>query len=270
MTTSFEDANVKQCCAAFYGSEAVRFLLGDSFHPGGTHLTHELAQRMRLGPHSRVLDVASGRGTSALYLAETFGCQVVGVDLSEENLRIAQAATAERGLDARVSFVLGDAEQLPLDDTSFSCVVCECAFCTFPDKTAAAAEFYRVLAPGGRVGLTDLTKAPGAAADLEGLLAWIACIGDAQPADRYAAWLRTAGFNAEPPLDRRECLTEMVRQVSGKLLLAELLTKLRKLDLPGFDPVQAKQFLAAASQAIARGELGYTLLTATKHPNSDF
>ncbi len=107
------EATVKQCCATFYGSDAARFLLGESFHPGGTQLTHELAQRMGLGPHSRVLDVASGQGTSALYLAETFGCEIVGIDFSEENTRLAQAAAAERGLTSRVTFVTGDAEHLP-------------------------------------------------------------------------------------------------------------------------------------------------------------
>jgi len=262
------DITVKQCCATFYGSAAARYLLGESFHPGGTQLTHELAQRMSLGPDSRVLDVASGRGTSAFYLAETFGCEVVGIDFSEENIRLAQAAAAERGLIPRITFMRGDAEHLPLPDASFDAIVCECAFCTFPDKAAAAAEFFRVLAPGGQLGLTDLTKAPGAAEELQGLLAWIACIGDAQPAERYESWLRAADFEVTEQLDRSECLVEMVRQVSGRLLIAEVMTGLRKLDLPGFDPVQAKQFLAAASKAIAQGELGYVLLLAAKRQAS--
>lgn len=263
------DATLKQCCATFYGSDAARYLLGESFHPGGIQLTHELGKRMGLGPHSRVLDVASGRGTSALYLAETFGCEVVGIDFSEENVRVAQAAALERGQSARVTFLAGDAEHLPLPAASFDAIVCECAFCTFPDKATAAAEFYRVLVPEGQVGLTDLTKAPHAAAELQGLLAWIACIGDAQPAARYQSWLRAADFEITEQLDRSECLVEMVRQVSGRLLLAEVMTGLRKLDLPGFDPVQAKQFLATASKAIAQGDLGYVLLIAAKSKNAD-
>ena len=57
---------------------------------------------------------------------------------------------------------LGDAERLPLPDNTFDALVCECAFCTFPDKATAAAEFARVLRPGGRVGITDVTvAAPG-------------------------------------------------------------------------------------------------------------
>src|SRR5216684_2412999 len=83
------EQNVKQCCAAFYGSDLARLLLGDSFHPGGTHLTDRLGQLTQLSRDSRVLDVAAGRGTSAFRLAQSFGCEVVGVDLSEDNVKLA-------------------------------------------------------------------------------------------------------------------------------------------------------------------------------------
>jgi len=258
------EALVKQCCTTFYGSDSARFLLGDSFHPGGTELTHELADRLGLGRNSRVLDIASGRGTSALYLAEHFGCEVVGVDLSEENVRLAAAAAVERGLSDRVHFTLGDAEHLALADASFSAIICECAFCTFPDKAAAVREFYRVLVPGGRLGLTDLTKVAGSASALAGLLAWIACIGDAQTADRYEAWLHSGGFQIDERLDRSECLAEMVQHVRGRMLVAEVMVGLRKLDIPGLDLAQAKHFLTAATDAVSKRELGYILLSATK------
>ena len=262
--TALPDATVKQCCATFYGSDSARFLLGDSFHPGGTQLTHELAQRLGLGPSSRVLDIASGRGTSALYLAEHFGCEVVGVDLSEENVRLAGIAAVECGRSDRVHFILGDAERLTLADASFSAIICECAFCTFPNKAAAVREFYRVLIPGGKLGLTDLTRQAEAAPALAGLLAWIACIGDAQTADRYETWLHSGGFQVDERLDRGECLMEMVRQVRGRMLVAEVMLGLRKLDIPGLDVAQTKQFLTAASEAVTKRELGYILLAATK------
>jgi len=61
---------IKQCCANLYESEFAKLLLGDSFHPGGLKLSERLGQLLELGEHSRVLDVASGRGNSALFLAE--------------------------------------------------------------------------------------------------------------------------------------------------------------------------------------------------------
>jgi len=139
-------------------SDWARLLLGDSFHPGGVALTTHLGAALGLHPGLRVLDIASGTGASALALARAYGCAVVGVDLGAANVRDATAAAARAGLGGRVRFARGDAERLPFDDASFDAVLCECAFCTFPDKRAAASEFARVLRPGGRVGLSDLTR----------------------------------------------------------------------------------------------------------------
>src|ERR1019366_3843857 len=81
-------------------------------------------------PESHVLDGASGRGTSPVHPAESFGCQAVGVDLSEENVRLATAETSQRGPAGQISFQLGDAERLPFGVETFDAILCECAFCT--------------------------------------------------------------------------------------------------------------------------------------------
>ena len=59
-------AETKACCAAVYGSDVLPVLLGGSYHPGGLALTRRLAEQLRLGRGDRVLDVAGGRGTTAL------------------------------------------------------------------------------------------------------------------------------------------------------------------------------------------------------------
>jgi arsenite methyltransferase len=148
------EQNVKQCCASFYGSDLARLLLGESFHPGGTHLTDRLGQLTQLTRDSRVLDVAAGRGTSAFHLAQSFGCEVVGVDLSEDNVKLAAEQASIRSVANRVSFRVADAEGLPFNADTFDAILCECAFCTFPNKYTAAGEFARVLKRGGRLGLS--------------------------------------------------------------------------------------------------------------------
>ena len=258
-------ADVKQCCASLYGSDAARLLLGNSFHPGGVALTHELATRLQLGPDSKVLDVACGCGTSALALAETFNCEVVGVDLSEANVRSAREQAQARKLVGRARFEVSDAEALHYPDGSFDAVLCECAFCTFPSKGAAAAELYRVLKPGGRLGVSDLTRqADALTEELYGLLAWISCIADAQPMERYTAWLTGAGFTDVVTQDRSVCLMEMAQRVRGKLGVVEIMIALKKLELPGWDLAQAKGFARAAIVAIEKGQLGYGILVAHK------
>ncbi|HSG15767.1 MAG TPA: methyltransferase domain-containing protein [Anaerolineae bacterium] len=253
---------IKACCAAVYESDWARLLLGDSFHPGGPILTERLGSLMELGPNSRVLDVAAGTGGSALFLAERFGCEVVGIDYSRESVALANAAAAEAGLAGRVRFELGDAEQLPFDNGSFDAVICECAFCTFPDKTKAAAEIARVLRPSGRLGLSDLTRSGSLPAELEGLLAWIACIADAQPVDRYVEYLASAGLTVNQVETHDEALSQTVSDVRARLLGAELLVKLKKIDLPGADFEQARIIARSAAEAIRDGKLGYALLLA--------
>jgi ubiquinone/menaquinone biosynthesis C-methylase UbiE len=259
-----EEPSIKQCCVAFYGSDFARMLLGDSFHPGGTRLTERLGELLALSPESHVLDVASGRGISAFHLAESFGCKVTGVDLSEENVRLATAEASQRGLAGQISFQHGDAERLPFGDEVFDAIICECAFCTFPSKPVAAGEFYRVLKPGGQLGLSDLTRSEAEIPGLEGLLSRIACIGDALPTERYSATLKEAGFHVSRIEDHSDALVEMVRQIQAKLLGADIMAGLKKIDLPGVDFATGRQFAQAALQATSSGTLGYIVIAATK------
>ncbi|HKW76320.1 MAG TPA: class I SAM-dependent methyltransferase [Terriglobales bacterium] len=257
-------ADVKQCCASLYESDFARLLLGDSFHPGGLKLTERLGQLLGLGANSRVLDVAAGRGASALFLAERFGCEVIGIDYGSQNIERANVEARERNLGERAQFYEADAESLPFPDASFSAVLCECAFCTFPDKSKAAREFARVLRSGGGLGISDLTRKGELPRELEGLLAWIACIADAQPVEQYTEWFRAAGLKAQTTESHDEALIEMVRQIQAKLLGLEIMNGLKKIDLSGLDLASAKQLAQAALSAVQQGQLGYAIVTAGK------
>lgn len=263
-TASATRESVKQCCARLYESELVRLLLGESFHPGGLRLTERLGLLLGLNAQSRVLDVASGKGTSAIFIAERFGCEVLGIDYGDRNVEQATAAAAAKGLGPRVRFQRADAEILPVESGSFDAVICECAFCTFPDKAAAAGEFARVLRRGGGVGLSDLTRGPDLPKELDGLLAWLACIAAAQPLERYGAYLADVGMSVQQTESHDDALTEMVQQIRMKLLGVEIVTGLGKCELPGVDLTEAKAMARCALEAIAQGTLGYAILCAIK------
>jgi SAM-dependent methyltransferase len=174
------DTEVKSCCAAVYQSDWARLLLGESFHPGGLELTGHLGTLLNLGQDSYVLDVSSGQGASAIHLAQRFECKVLGIEYGSQAVGQATERAIAGGVAHLVSFRQGDAEYLPVPGGTFDAVICECAFCTFPNKAHAASEFWRVLKPGGQVGLSDVTLTGEVPEDLQGLLAWIACIADAQ------------------------------------------------------------------------------------------
>jgi ubiquinone/menaquinone biosynthesis C-methylase UbiE len=264
--TSAEE--VKQCCAKLYESDLAKLLLGESFHPGGLKLTERLGSLLQLTEKSCVLDVASGTGASALFIAKRFGCRVIGIDLGRQNVLRATQAAAAQGLKDQVQFQHADAERMSFPDNSFDAVICECAFCTFPDKEAAAREFARVLRPGGCLGLSDLTRSQELAGPLHSLLAWIACIADAQPVETYVEYLRSARFVPRAVEPHQEALSEMADQIRLKLLGAEILVGLKKLTLPGVNFATAKELLKLAREAIDHGRLGYTLITAsTPEPN---
>ena len=143
---------VKQCCAALYESDAARLLLGESFHPGGTRLTERLGQILNLTPQTRVLDVAAGKGASAMFLAARFGCEVVGIDYGRKNVEEAVRNANDMGLSERVSFRRGmpSVFRLPTGHSTPSSANAPSA--RSRTKQAAANEFARVLRKGGRSG----------------------------------------------------------------------------------------------------------------------
>ena len=75
-----EAREIKICCATFYRSDIVRLFLGDVLHPGGLELTGYLGTVIGLNSADELLDIACGRGASAVYLAKRFGCHVIGLD----------------------------------------------------------------------------------------------------------------------------------------------------------------------------------------------
>lgn len=111
-----------------------------------------------LEPGERVLDVGSGAGTDSLVAAQMVGPDgsVVGIDMTPEMLEKARAGAAELGLQ-NVTFVAGEAEQLPFSDESFDVVISNGVIDLIPDKEAVFSEIHRVLVPGGRIQIADVT-----------------------------------------------------------------------------------------------------------------
>lgn len=251
------------CCSDFYSSEAVRLLLGDSFHPGGEELTRELLEMAGAGPGQRVLDVGGGLGTSAELEAREFGCTVSVVDRAMANVERARQRLLDAGLAESATVVQADVHALPFPDASFDVVLCECVFSTFVDKPAAAAELLRVLRGGGRLALSDVSlETAELPPELATLLARVACLADAPSKQALSTLLAQAGFGIGQIRDAAWALTEMAQRVRRRLLVLSMAGQLGALDTGGFDLEEGKRLIGRAIELIDKGDVGYLAIVA--------
>ena len=114
------------------------------------------ADKLRIDAGSTVLEVGSGSGGPAVYLAAARGCRLTGVDINEHGVRNATALAEARGLSDRVDFRAVDASRpLPFPDGHFDVVVSNDAICHIRAREGVLRDWFRVLQPGGRVLFTD-------------------------------------------------------------------------------------------------------------------
>jgi len=140
----------------------------DQDHFGGIEANDILAAKAGIQRQHHVLDVCSGMGGPARYLAHRIGCRVTGLDLTRSRYDSAIRLTQLAKLSRLVDFRLGDALNMPFEDASFDIVIGQEAWCHVPDKPRLIAECARVVKPGGAIAFTDiLRRAPLESAELQ-------------------------------------------------------------------------------------------------------
>ncbi len=126
-------------------------------HPEAMEHTNEIMSGFaNLGPDTRVLDLGCGYGSTARYLARSYGCTVTGINISEKELELARLRVAEAGLEHLLSFEQGDFHSLLYENESFDVVWSQEAFLHGADKSLIISEARRVLKSGGTLIFTDI------------------------------------------------------------------------------------------------------------------
>lgn len=212
-------------------------LLDGPLHPGGRESTANLFDRAGIKAGTRVLDAGCGPG-DAVELARNRGANPVGVDL-----------------DPPADGVRGDLAALPLQDDAVDAVLAECVLCLLSDREATFAEFDRVLAPGGRLALSDVVVEE-TAPDLPDAVLEALCLTNTTSREAFVDELERGGFTVWSVTDHREDLLAMRDELKSKVDYEAM------LGLMGDRGARLNAHLDALESAVEDGEIGYVSLVA--------
>ncbi|TRO52534.1 class I SAM-dependent methyltransferase [Candidatus Bathyarchaeota archaeon] len=124
-------------------------------HPGGLHATKLLAEKCKISSDMIILDAGCGSGRSDIFIANKYGCRIVGVDIETENLLKAQTEAVSSGLGDRVVFRPGNVNALSFQDQTFDGAIFQAAL-IFTNKTEALQSVYQKVRSGGFLGVIEL------------------------------------------------------------------------------------------------------------------
>ncbi len=150
-----------------------------------------------LRPGEVVLDLGSGGGIDVLLSARRVGPtgKAYGLDMTDEMLALARDNQRKAGL-ANVEFLKGDIEAIPLPDASVDVIISNCVINLSADKRKVIAEAFRVLAPGGRLAVSDVVVRGHVPAEVRSSMElWVGCIAGALAEEEFRALLRETGFD---------------------------------------------------------------------------
>lgn len=189
----------------------------EEFHMGGRAATEDIAGRLQLVEDAVVLDIGSGIGGTARFLAERHGCRVTGIDLTPEYVTVAQALTAALDMGDRVSFCTGSATALPFADDAFDAATMLHVGMNVPDKRTLTTEVARVLRPGGTFLIYDVMRTGEGA--LEFPVPWAASAETSfvESPEAYRDCLEDAGFIVADERDHRDFAIEFFAAMRAKV-----------------------------------------------------
>ena len=157
-------------------------------HPGGFNATNELLNRLKINQNSHVIDIACGKGTSALHIAKRYGCMVTAIDISPELIEEARHLASKRDITKRVNFLVCDAMKLPFEDNFFDAAISQAMLVLVDDKIQAINEAKRVVKKGGTAGWLELSWKNEPTEEFLDYVSNVLCSYCMRKAETYEGW----------------------------------------------------------------------------------
>jgi ubiquinone/menaquinone biosynthesis C-methylase UbiE len=187
----------------------------DEFHLGGREATQALTDFMQLRPGMHLLDVGCGIGGPARYFAER-GCQVTGIDLTEEFVRVAENLTPLVKLDQKAKFRQASALELPFASDTFDGAYTIHVCMNIADKAGVFREVARVLKPGARFAIYDIMRSSDGTLAFPVPWAQTPDTSFVASVDDYRQGLQAAGFRIDHQRDRRQFALEFMQRMMAQ------------------------------------------------------
>jgi arsenite methyltransferase len=190
----------------------IQVQMGVTKHMGGWKATQELAEMCHIEENKYVLIVGCGNGISACKLAKTYGCRIVGIDISEGMVELSRNWAQKEGLTEIVGFRVADAQELPFEDDVFDAVISE-SVTSFPeDKVKAINEYVRVVKSGGFIGLNEVTWMEEPSPEMEEYA--IRAIGGCKP-ETAQGWKKLLENSGLQDINYKKAVNDMVRDATA-------------------------------------------------------
>lgn len=193
----------------------------DEFHIGGRMATRSFLDQIGIRPEDHVLDVGCGIGGASRFAARTYGCQVTGIDLTEEYVETGNTLCSWLGLEHRVKLSQGNALAMSLPDATVDKAFMLHVGMNIPDKASLAMEVWRVLRPGGIFGIYDIMEVGGDQLKYPVPWATVAKASSLASPANYKHSLMAAGFQIVSERDRREFALDFFERLKANSAVAD-------------------------------------------------
>ncbi|MEM3640303.1 MAG: methyltransferase domain-containing protein [Candidatus Bathyarchaeia archaeon] len=264
-----EKARLKHSVVKYYEERLeteYKRLIPLCYHPGGIETTDKVIEEAGISENSTVLDVASGPGDTAIYLAATLGSSVLGIDLSRKMVDYAHSLVKGVELNHQVKFVVADAEKIPFKDNIFDAAISECSLCLVPNMLKTLSEMKRVIKPETKVVVSDVVLIENLSAELNNFLSYASCIAGAKTLDEYVSQFKKAGFTEIKTLNLSPYVIKQIHQFlhDRGINLGEIMNAGKILLSKSPIEMNVEAFQKISFYLWLDGKIGYSMISGVK------